>query len=260
MRETHTLTIQPKIEILWPRNITITHDFIWCFQYAGDISTYNALHCGGCTVSPFHMTFTAHMVANFHFFIWHLPIMPLFYSLFFLLNFSFLSLFPCCVDSKAITLDLKVTRGGYLGVRGGVLIKWFYNNSNQEVPLIMVNGNCGWWYWWYWMLLQPVGKPLNQRSSKTLLAMFENFLTFQIRVRTLVVMMIKGGHLLFIIIILRMFAILIMWMVITEWWCWWSEGQRRAVTAWESPSAGTRRKKKQDFERERASCEEQKNH
>ena len=111
----------------------------------------------------------------------------------------------------------------------------------------MVNGNCG---WWYWMLLQPVGKPLNQRSSKTLLAMFENFLTFQIRVRTLVVMMIIGGHLLFIIIILRMFAILIMWMVITEWWCWWSKGQRRAVTAWESPSAGTRRKKKQDFERE----------
>ena len=104
---THT-----NIEYLWPRNITITHDFIWCFQYAGDISTYNALHCGGCTVSPFHMTFTAHMVANFHFFIWHLPIMPLFYPLFFLLNFSFLSLFPCCVDSKAITLDLKVTRGG----------------------------------------------------------------------------------------------------------------------------------------------------
>ena len=119
-------------------------------------------HCGGCTVSPFHMTFTAHMVANFHFFIWHLPIMPLFYPLFFLLNFSFLSLFPCCVDSKAITLDLKVTRG-YLGVRGWVLIKWFDSNSNQEVPLIMVNGNCG---WWYWMLLQPVGKPLNQRSSK----------------------------------------------------------------------------------------------
>ena len=59
------------------------------------------------------------------------------------------------------------------------------------------------------MLLQPVGKPLNQRSSKTLLAMFENFLTFQIRVRTLVVMMIIGGHLLLIIIILRMFAILI---------------------------------------------------
>ena len=254
---THTLTIQPKIEILWPRNITITHDFIWCFQYAGDIFTYNALHCGGCTVSPFHMTFTAHMVANFHFFIWHLPIMPLFYPLFFLLNFSFLSLFPCCVDSKAITLDLKVTRGGYLGVRGWVLIKWFDNNSNQEVPLTMVNGKCG---WRYWMLLQPVGKPLNQRSSKTLLAMFENFLTFQIRVGTLVVMMIIGGHLLFIIIILRMFAILIMWMVITEWWCWWSEGQRRAVTAWESPSAGTRRKKKQDFERERASCEEQKNH
>ena len=164
MRETHTLTIHPKIKILWQRNCTITHDFILCFQYAGDISTYNALHCGGCTVSPFHMTFTAHMVANFHFFIWHLPIMPLFYPLLFLLNFSFLSLFPCCVHFKAITLDLKVTRGGgYLGVRGGVLIKWFYNNSNQEVPLIMVNGKCG---WWYWMLLQPVGKPLNQRSSK----------------------------------------------------------------------------------------------
>ena len=42
-----------------------------------------------------------------------------------------------------------------------------------------------------------------------MLAMFENFLTFQIRVRTLVVMMIIGGHLLLIIIILRMFAILI---------------------------------------------------
>ena len=71
-----------------------------------------------------------------------------------------------------------------------------------------------------WMMIlnviAPVEKPINQRSSKTLLAMFENFLTFQIRVRTLVVMMIIGGHLLFIIIILRMFAILIMWMVITE--------------------------------------------